>query len=376
METGGGWVPPRPDKTSPPAPTARRRWGRLILLAVGVLILVPVAIAFWSGFIQGFRESLDRTPELRSFSDHGLSFEVPEGLHRLSEAELEQLSLTRVPGVPSPTGGAWFEAFVLDGSNILLVFPDELPWIVDESNLEAHAQLVRIGAGDVLGVELDVAASTLAGYPALELGPNDVETPDGIEATNWSVEAFDQNLGYGFLCQSAGPPASEMQRLCAMLLDSVTIEPTSSSLDRGWSTVESPLGHAIDVPPEWDEVALERDELLHAELLIPGALGPLAEVRLFADPIDGTPTPENYADTIVAEFGRRFTLNSRDRVTLPAGLAERLVFRNGNLNVTIFAFIDGSQGVSLILSTHAARHERSLLGPTVDAIARSLSIER
>jgi hypothetical protein len=265
--------------------------------------------------------------------------------------------------------------FALDGSNLLLVFPDPLPWIVDESNLAAHARVAQIGARDILDTELDVETSTVGGYPSVELGPNDVETPDGVSASSWSVEVFDENLGFGFLCQSAGAGASEMQRLCREILDSVSIEPASSWMMRDWSTLDSPVGHQVDVPPEWDEVSLEVDELIHAELLLPGDRFPLVELRLFSDPIDGPPTPHNYADTIVAEFGRRFSLKGRESIALPAGPAERLVFRNDNLNVTIFAVTEGSDGVALMLSTHSARPERSLFAPTVEAIARSLSIE-
>lgn len=144
---------------------------------------------------------------------------------------------------------------------------------------------------------------------------------------------------------------------------------------RGWSTLESPLGHQVDVPPEWDELSREVDELINAELLLPGDRFPLVELRLFTDPIDGPPTPHNYADTIVSEFGRRFALKGREGITLPAGAAERLVFRNDNVEVTIFALADGSEGVALMLSTNAARPERALFAPTVEAIASSLSIE-
>lgn len=181
MDTGTGQIPPRPDETTPPTPVARGGWGRRILLIVGALILVPLSIAFWSGFVEGFKEAATRTAEPRRFSDHGLSFEVPEGLHRLDEEEREQVSLTRVPGIPSPAAGEWFDVFALDGSNLLLVFPDPLPWIVDESNLAAHAQLAQIGARDILDTELDVATSTVGGYPSVELGPNEVETPDGVQ---------------------------------------------------------------------------------------------------------------------------------------------------------------------------------------------------
>ena len=372
MGTSGGQIPPRPDE-SPPAPAAHRRWRRPDLLTVGVLVLIPVAIAFWSGFVEGFRESVRRAQEPRSFSEHGLSFDVPVGIHRLTEAERERVTLTEVPGVPSPTGGAWFEAFVLDGSNILLVFPDELPWIVDHSNLEAHAQLLRIGARDIVGVELDVATSTFAGYPSVKLGPNDVDTPDGLQATSSSVEAFDHNLGYAFVCQYTD--GSGMRDKCQEILDSVSIEPVDPA-KAGWTTLDSGGGHRIDVPPGWSDESPAEAELIHAVLFPPGDDIPIAEVQLFAEAIIGQPPPRRFVNDIVGRLsGAGFRLEDRATVDLPTGTAERLVFRMGNTRLVVFALVHGSQGITIRVTTFAGQVMMDLIAPTADATARSLTVE-
>jgi hypothetical protein len=213
----------------------------------------------------------------------------------------------------------------------------------------------------------------VGGFPSVDIEAHQVETPLGGRATNEVIEVFDGNLGYGFMCQYTD--GSGMRDKCQEILDSVSIEPVDPE-EAGWTTLDSGGGHRIDVPPGWSDESPAGAELIHSAFFLPGEDIPVAELQLFVEAIVGQPPPRRFVNDVVGRLsGAGFTLEDRATVRLPAGDAERLVFRMGNTRLVVFALVHGSQGITIWVATFSDQATMDLIAPTADAMARSLTVE-
>jgi hypothetical protein len=360
-----------PGSTPPPSPS----WGsqNRVALVIGIAVLILAVLGGLLWLVRNSESDGERAADPKSYSKHGLGFEIPDGLRLYDEDERSSLEFALPDGIKAPTSGEWYEVLGQDRSNLLIVFPDELSWIVDESNLEIYGEVIVRGAAEIADEVVRITPRTLAGFPALEVAPHEVEMPGGGHATSEVVEAFNRNVGYGFICQYT--EGTRMASLCDDVLDTVSIEPVDPP-GEGWATLDSGGGHRVDVPPAWSEDAPLAAELINAGLFVANEEIPLAHLQVWTEPIIGTPPPRRFVNDFIRRTRQDgFELVDQRSVTLPSGAAERLVLRSGTTRLVAYALVHDSQGVVVGVLTYSGQSTMDLFVPTAGAIAESLTIE-
>ena len=376
MSTGsgyGGLPPPPPRSDDQPSSPEERKRRNPVPIVIGALVLV---ILLLGGVIYWLNSSLEHEGRGASgqptrFSEHGLAFDIPTALRFWEDPEDAQLQLTDLPaGVRSPTSGAWYEILTLDPSNLLVIYPDELGFIVDESNIETYAEVSTAVVSQALGEAVGVEPGSVAGLPSIAVEAHEVDTPLG-PATNELVEVFDENHGYVFMCQYTD--GASMDDLCQTVLDDLSVEAAERT---GWTAVDSGGGHRIDIPPGWAEESPVATELIHAVFSSPGGDVPIAELQLTSEAVFGdSPPPRRFVNDVVRNLkGSGFELLDRSAISIPAGEGEKLVLRAQNTRYVVIALVHEAQGITIGLATFSDQQTMDLLAPTADAVARSLTI--
>jgi hypothetical protein len=364
---GSPVLPPAPEE--PPGPERASRSRRsLKWLSLAACCAVIAALA-----ITRLRPAIDvDTPRsgMQRFSAHGLAFAYPSALRRLRPDEVSRIEWTPVPeGWADPADGPWGEFFALDDGNFVQLFPDPLPLVVTNANVEDHAASIRLSLKDG-GVSVPpIRTFSLDGLPAIQV-KNIVRMPSGDSVQKDLTEVFSGSIGYGISCQSTAGRREEMGAACTQILDSMNV-PREDSIS-GWHVLRSGDGGVeISVPPLWDESPRHpRAVDLAAIMRFPKVREPLAVLVVGDQQLPTSVSTRTFASVIAKTSGMR--VKERDTMRLSGRHAEVVALAARSRIIVSFVVKVRQKGYFVTFTVGSASDDH-LVRPTMEAIAQTLS---
>jgi hypothetical protein len=338
---------------------AQRRW------VMGGLLGTVAAIAIGAGALDPLFDTGSSGPPTE-FSAHGVTFDYPGNWDRGSKNDL-----TSAEGFED---AIWVEPFFLTKYDLIAVSADGIPIVVDERNAE---ELVQVFSGEVRELGMDplegVHRISIAGRPAIE-GTAHYEV-DGRPIAQVARVVIAGTALLRWDCQYTREHEEDVKRACDMETHTVRLAPPFDER-LGWSELESERGDiAAMVPPQWKESSETFGSGLTAE----------SEVGfLFVTSEPGFEKLDAYEQAVVAGFRGDPTWIEPPRVVssrkadLPAGTAHVLHLR-GEIDEGVvhwMAYVLANNGRGYTLAVAMSEERLPFLGPTAEAIARTLELER
>jgi hypothetical protein len=337
----------------------QRRWTWLALGLIGIGLVASVAATAPPGDVEPV-----------TFHDHGVSFEYPGDWGHDEGADAGLF------GAPAPRA-AWSEAFLYDDDDFIFMTAVDLPFVVDDGNIEFFqsgvAKFLPEGTTVMSGPELD----DLPWYPASRW----VIHPSGApEATTRLEYVWMGTRGVLVACQSSPGNQAAIAEACDGVLSTLRAD-APPPVPLGWTAIASSEARfAFAVPTGWSRrPSRDPEHVVRAAFTQgPGAAFPL--VTVVEERIAAGESSSDLADrTFLKAVGARsFTVLERGSQTIAGRDAEVVTGKLGapgdRVPYTVHISIaDGRRGFTFFFI--AGRRDVELTTSTYLAIAETLTPE-
>lgn len=353
---------------APRAPGASRRsTGPPRFLIGGMAGLLAVALLLTVS--QG--RPVERA-RIESFSGRGISFSYPSTLQRLAPGDADEVDVAQMTHAAADgDDAAWREVFVMDESDVVVVFGRDLPYLVDDENVRAYEASV-LGRYRAAGIELPrtrvVAVDGLVALSSASYG----RTPAGAQVEIRTTEIFTGSTGYVVICQRATEGSAELVAACDAILRSVEIEARGRTA--GWHTLASRAGRIrLPVPPGWQAAeSVRRGTAVAASL--PAATEGTTAARVAVTTVKlRRPVPTAVYVDAVADRMKRY-LVGRTTLRIDGRPAEMLRFEDNDAAGVFYVFVEGRTAFAVRFDIPIGNRSFTLLRPTMDGIVGMLRV--